>query len=151
MKAWYMTSRLVLFLLSFCGGVAATIQPSINARLAQKIGLIESACISFAVGTLVLAAVVIGSGSGTMRSITEARWWELTGGFMGAFFVAAITFVVPRIGTTAAMASIIAAQLIMGMILDHFGFFGFRGAALDLKRLAGAGCLMLGVFLIFRK
>jgi len=33
---------------------------------------------------------------------------------------------IPRIGTTAAMAAVIGAQLATGCILDHFGLFGFR-------------------------
>ncbi|HZV82312.1 MAG TPA: DMT family transporter, partial [Geobacteraceae bacterium] len=32
----------------FCGGITIALQPSINARLAQKVGLVESSCISFA-------------------------------------------------------------------------------------------------------
>jgi transporter family-2 protein len=147
----FFMSKLMVYLLTFCGGIAATIQPSINARLAQKTGVIESACVSFAVGTLVLSLVIWFAGTGTPRGLLDARWWELTGGALGAFFVVAITFAVPRIGTTAAMVLIIAAQLIVGMLLDHFGAFGLKVEALSLRRLAGAGLLAAGVFLILRR
>lgn len=143
-------SKLILFLIAFSGGAASTIQPSINSRLAMKVGFLGSSLISFAVGTLTLALVVFATDAGAMRGLCRARWWELTGGVLGAFFVATITFVVPRIGTTAAMASIIAAQLTIGMVLDHFGLFGMQTVAIDLKRLAGAMLLLAGVYLIFR-
>ncbi|GBC62097.1 EamA-like transporter family protein [Desulfonema ishimotonii] len=141
--------RLTLFLMTFCGGIAATIQPSVNARLAQKIGVIESACVSFAVGTIVLLIIAL-SGGGSFKGLYDAEWWELTGGFLGAFFVVITTLVVPRIGTTGTMVLIIAAQLIVGMLMDHFGLFGFRGVAIDLKRLAGVGLLGAGIVLILK-
>ncbi len=144
-------SKLLVYLVTFCGGIAATVQPSINARLAQKTGVIESACVSFVVGTLVLLLVVVISGSGTPKGIMGARWWELTGGVLGAFFVVAVTYAVPHIGTMAAMVLIIAAQLAVGMLLDHYGAFGLRTEPITLHRLAGAGLLAAGVFLILRR
>ena len=58
-------SNLVLFLLMMCGGVFIAVQPSINARLAQKTGVIESSTVSFAVGALALLIVstMVGKGS----------------------------------------------------------------------------------------
>ena len=144
-------SKLVIYLLTFCGGIAATVQPSINARLAQKTGVIESACVSFAVGTLVLLLVILFAGTGTPKGLLDAKWWELTGGALGALFVVAITVAVPRIGTTAAMVLIITAQLLVGMLLDHYGAFGFKVDVMTLRRLAGVGLLAAGVFLILRR
>jgi transporter family-2 protein len=143
--------KLLVYLLTFGGGIAATVQPSINARLAQKTGVIESACVSFAVGTLMLCAVIALAGTGSLRGILEARWWELTGGVMGAFFVVTVTLAVPRIGTTAAMVLIIAAQMMVGMLLDHYGAFGLKIEPVTLRRLAGALLLAAGVFLILRR
>lgn len=144
-------TTITLVLVTFFGGLAATIQPSINARLAQKIGLIESAFVSFFVGTTVLLIIALSTPGGSLRAIPAARWWELTGGFLGALFVATTILAVPRIGTTATMGIIIAAQLSMGMLLDHFGLFGLRHIPLDFRRLAGVALLALGVVLILRR
>jgi len=130
--------------------MAVALQPSINARLAQKIGILESACISFAVGTLVLLLVVFISGRGSLKGIYSATWWELTGGILGALFVSLTILVVPRIGTAATMAAIIAAQLTTGLVLDHFGLFGFKVFPFDLKRLMGLAFLTLGAGLMMR-
>jgi transporter family-2 protein len=144
-------SNYFLFLIMFCGGMAVALQPSINARLAQKVGILESACISFAVGTLVLLLVVLISGRGTVKGIYGAAWWELTGGILGAIVVSLTILVVPRIGTAATMAAIIAAQLTTGLILDHFGLFGFKVLSLDLKRFIGLAFLALGAGLMLRR
>ena len=47
-------SKLILFILMFVGGALVALQPSVNARLAQKIGLAESSTVSFLVGTIAL-------------------------------------------------------------------------------------------------
>lgn len=144
-------NHLLLLSLMFCGGIAVAVQPSINIRLAQKTGVFESSCISFAVGTLLMIAVVLVAGKGTFRGIAQASWWELTGGLLGAFFVTLTIIAIPRIGTTAAMATVIAAQLTTGVLLDHFGLFGFRTIPLDGKRAVGVVLLMAGAALIVRK
>jgi transporter family-2 protein len=144
-------NQLLLLFLMFCGGIAVAVQPSINGRLAQKVGTFESSCISFAVGTLLLIAVVLIAGRGSLKGVTSASWWELTGGCLGAFFVTMTIVAIPRIGTTASMAAVIGAQLTTGVLLDHFGLFGFRTIPLDGKRAIGVALLMAGTSLIIRK
>jgi len=144
-------NNILLFFLMFCGGLAVAMQPSINSRLAQKIGFLESSCISFAVGTLALYIVALVAGRGSFRSLPEAAWWELSGGLLGAYFVSMTILAVPRIGTTAALAATIAAQLLTGLVLDTFGLFGFRQIPFDFKRAVGVGLLIVGASLIFRR
>ena len=139
------------FLLMFLGGIAVAVQPSINGRLAQKIGTLESSAISFCVGALALLIVAYVAGRGSFRGLADARGWELTGGFLGAFFVTLTIFIVPRIGTAAAMAATIAAQLTTGILLDHFGLFGFKTIPLDSKRAIGVCLLLAGASLIFKR
>ncbi|OGU17424.1 MAG: hypothetical protein A2076_04595 [Geobacteraceae bacterium GWC2_53_11] len=141
----------MLYLLMLCGGIAVAVQPTINARLARLIGVLESSCISFAVGTLALFMAVLLAGRGNMRGIAGASWWELSGGLLGALFVTMTIFVVPRIGTAAAMAAIIAGQLATGLLMDHFGLLGGRHIPLDSSRVIGVVLLMAGGWLVFRR
>lgn len=138
-------------LIMVCAGAAVALQPSINARLAEKTGFLESACISFAVGTAVLFVALLISGRWTVKGLSGTLWWEWTGGILGALFVSATILAVPRIGTASAMAASITAQLITALLLDHFGLFGFGGAQIDLKRSLGASLLILGAWLIIRR
>ncbi len=143
-------SKAILLVLMLVAGALVAIQPSVNARLAQKTGLLESSCISFTVGTTVLLLLASFFGRGSFRAITQVSWWELTGGLMGAFYVSTVILIVPRIGTAAAMGVTITGQLLTALILDHFQLFGFRGIPLDLTRLSGAVLLLLGTWLIIR-
>ena len=140
--------QLLLFALMFCGGIALTVQPSINGRLAQKTGILASSCVSFWVGALALLALVLLSGRDGLTGIGRAEWWELTGGFLGAFFVTMTILVVPRVGTAAAMAAVIAAQLTTGVVLDHLGLFRLQQVPFDVWRAAGVTLLMAGAVLV---
>jgi len=142
--------NLLMLIIMVCAGAAVALQPSINARLAQKSGLLESACISFAVGTLGLVIALLISGKTNVRGLHETAWWEWTGGILGAFFVTATILAVPKIGTAATMAVAIATQLITALVLDHFGLFGFGGMQIDLKRSLGAVLLIIGAWIIVR-
>ncbi|MGQ9919859.1 MAG: DMT family transporter [Desulfobacca sp.] len=140
---------LLLFML-LAAGAMASCQPLINARLAQKVGLVESSLISFLVGTIFLLVMTLFFGRGSLANITQASWWQLTGGLMGAFFVFTVILVVPQMGTGTVMAATIAAQLLAALILDHFQVFGFRHIPIDLPRLIGAVLMLAGTWLIIR-
>lgn len=144
-------NQILLLVLMFFGGIAIAVQPSINGRLAQKVGTLESSMISFAVGTLFLAVVVLFAGRGSLKGVANSSLWELTGGCLGAFFVTLTIVAIPRIGTTAAMAAVISAQLTTSVILDHFGLFGFRTFPLDSRRAIGVALLMAGAGLIIKR
>lgn len=144
-------SNLLLIVLMVGGGVAVAMQPSINARLAEKTGYLEAATVSFAVGTLVLFLVSIISQQGSLRKAAEADWWQLSGGLFGAFFVTMTIIGVPRIGTTAVLALTIVSQLVAGLVMDHYGLFGMRGIPVDFKRMLGIVLLLVGVALIYRR
>lgn len=143
--------NLLLVLMMACGGIAVAAQPSINARLAQRVGSYESSLISFAIGTLGMLAVVLVAGRGNLRGLYTAQWWELTGGLLGAFFVTMTIIAVPKLGTTAVMTMIIAGQLITGVLLDHYGAFGLRQIAVTPLRGLGIALLCLGAALVVRR
>jgi len=142
---------MLLVLLMACGGLAIALQPSINARLAQKVGIYESSLISFVVGTVALVSMVMFAGRGNLRSVTDASWWELTGGLLGAYFVSMTILAVPRLGSAAVMAIIIAGQLATSVLLDHYGAFGLRQIPLTSTRGIGILLLCLGAGLVIRK
>ncbi len=83
--------------------------------------------------------------------MSGAAPWEVLGGVFGAFYVTCLVLAMPRIGTTAAMAAAIAAQLAAGLLLDSAGAFGFQKLPLDIPRLAGVLLVVLGSLLVFRK
>ncbi|MDD2898234.1 MAG: DMT family transporter [Desulfuromonadaceae bacterium] len=144
-------SDTILVLLMASGGLAIAVQPSINARLAEKVGSYESSLISFAVGAVALLVMVMIAGRGSLRNVVDASWWELTGGLLGAYFVTMTIIAVPRLGTLAVMAIIIAGQLTTAAMLDQYGAFGLRQIPLTPVRGIGILLLCIGAGLVIRK
>ena len=75
--------------------------------------------------------------------------WQLAGTLFGNFSMVAIVIAVPCIGTAATIVAIIAGQIIMGLMVDHFGWFGNTQIVLDYKRIAAIALLAGALYLIY--
>ncbi len=89
---------------------------------------------------IMLAALILAS-----RGIP---WYLALTGFLPVPYLLAASYIGPRIGLGVFLGSIIAGQLIGGIVLDHMGAFGADQRRVDLVRLIGAVVLVLGVILI---
>jgi transporter family-2 protein len=69
------------------------------------------------------------------------------GGLMGFTVVSSITFAQPRIGATAVIGILIAGQLVMGAIIDRFGWFGVEQIGISPYRALGVVLLGIGAAL----
>ncbi len=137
-------------------GAAVTMQPAFNGQLAQLIGSpLRAALVSFSAGVLVLLALAgatsLKTGLPTGRQIASVPWhlW-VVGGSLGAFFVTTAAWSAPRIGAGAFFATLIAAQLIAAIALDHYGLIGLEVRPVSLMRVAGAILLVAGGVLVVR-
>jgi transporter family-2 protein len=133
-------------------GGATALQAPTNARLATAVASpVNAAFVSFAVGTAalgILAAILH-----TRPDITAAKglpWYAWIGGLYGVIFVVAATWAVPRLGVAMTITLMVAGQLMLSLILDHFGALGVPQAPISLTRLAGVALVIGGVVLVRR-
>jgi bacterial/archaeal transporter family-2 protein len=132
-------------------GGAIALQAPINAGLGRHTGSFAAALVSFAVGTLVLAAIVVLSGkAGGVSSLTEVRWYYLIGGLLGAAYVFAALSLVGTIGAGGVAAATVTGQLTLSVVLDRLGVLGLEQTPLSAGRLAGVGLLLAGTYLVVR-
>jgi transporter family-2 protein len=142
----------VYVLLVCVAGAATALQAPINARLRSAVhSPTLSALISFAVGTILLFLATILAERGTFTNLGKAPWWIWIGGALGALYVIATLVAVPRIGAAAVVASAVLGQLVAGIVVDSFGWFGVSRVPLSFGRAAGAALLAAGVFLLQRR
>lgn len=120
-------------------------------RIRKKVGVIEASFISFGIGTLALLFIVLFAGNGNISAIASVPKWQLTGGLLGAIYVIVIVLVVPRIGVAPALVGVIAGQIIIGAVIDHFGLFGGVRIPLDAKKVAGICLLFVSLYLFNHK
>lgn len=133
-------------------GAALAFQAPINAALARSIGdPVWAAAISFGVGFLLLSGIALSRGSGpTLSQLQTIPWWALTGGALGAIWVLAAIWSVPRLGVVTMFSAMILGQMIAALIIDAGGLLGLATREISLARLASIGFVAIGVVLSYR-
>ncbi len=141
----------LFIIIGVLAGISVPIQAGINAQLGlwTKSSVI-AATISFAVGTLTLVIYTFATRIPlpAVATIGSHPWWIWTGGALGAFFVTATIMLVPKLGATTMVATILAGQMFASLILDHFGWLGYPLHPASLGRIAGVALVCAGVWLI---
>jgi len=61
--------------------------------------------------------------------------------------IGAVSYLIPRIGVAASITTIVAGQLLVGTLLDHFGLLGAAERSLDPTRILGLAVVLVGVWL----
>ena len=131
-------------------GAALAMQAPINAVLAREVGdPTAAAAISFAIGFLVLAGLAWARGApvANLATLTSLPWWALMGGVLGAIWVWAAIWSVPRLGVVTMFGAMILGQLLAAIILDARGAFGLEPKPIDLSRLTAIALVASGVLL----
>jgi transporter family-2 protein len=132
------------------GGILA-LQAPINAELGRATGSIPAALVSFSIGTLALAVIVVVAGdAGGLRSTFDVSWYYLIGGILGAIYVTAALITVKTIGAGGVAAATITGQLAASVVIDRLGVFGLTETPLTASRMAGVALLLAGTVLIVR-
>jgi transporter family-2 protein len=140
-------------LLALAAGAMMPTQAATNNKMALVVGSpILSAFISFLVGTLALFVYVVASGIplANIATAKEAPAVAWIGGLLGAFFVAAAVTLVPRLGVAMTFSLIIAGQMIVTLIIDHFGLLGVPVKEVTFARIGGMLLITAGVVIIRR-
>lgn len=147
-----MNPALLAMLAVVLAGGATALQAPTNARLAEAVASpVNAAFISFAVGTVALGLLALMLQSRPDMAATRALpWWVWVGGLYGAVFVVAAAWAVPRLGVAVTITLMVAGQLLISLILDHFGAMGVPKQPMNLMRVAGILMVMAGVVLVRR-
>lgn len=146
------TNNAVFFiLLAVLAGMAVPIQASLNARLASSLGHeVPAAVIALGLGcvTLFVFMLVTGVPLTSFAALKTTPVGYMIGGFFGAMFVGSMVFTVPRIGVALSLALTVGGQMIVALVIDHFGWLGMEQKEFSVVRLIGAVLITLGVVLI---
>ncbi|EGJ49931.1 DMT family transporter [Desulfocurvibacter africanus] len=144
----------MLIVYIFMGLLAGAVMPAqagINYKLRTFLGdPVLAAFMSFLVGTVALAALALAQRTPwpAWHDVARAPWWVWIGGFMGAYVVASSVVLAPRLGATAMLALIVAGQMLASVVIDHYGWFGYRVDPVNLRRVLGTLLLVAGVWLV---
>lgn len=143
----------IFFALCVTVGAGITIQAATNAALGKTTRLPSfSALMSFLLGIVpIFIYYIIESKGFKVGEYANVRWWQFLGGFLGAIYVFVVIIAVPRLGTATVLSATIAGQVLLSIIVDHFGWLGVQQTNATWGRIVGAilivtGAVMMKVF-----
>jgi len=144
--------KYVLMLLTLVVGALMPVQAILNTRLGKQIGgPLMGSLVSFIVGLIFLLFLNLASNYqavGQLRNGSASPWWVWLGGMLGAIFVGYITWVNQRQGLAITFALVVSGQLLISLVIDHYGLLGATIRTITLEKVIGLVLIIGGMLLI---
>jgi bacterial/archaeal transporter family-2 protein len=138
-------------LFAVAAGAMLPFQFGVNAQLSNWVGSpIRAAFISFLVGTiaLLILSAFVRKPLPSLARLGDVPWWVWIGGLLGAFYVAGSIVTAPKLGAVTLAAAIVFGQTLASVLVDQFGWVGFKEQHASPGRLIGVLLVATGVVLV---
>ncbi|MBE7472557.1 MAG: EamA-like transporter family protein [Anaerolineae bacterium] len=145
-----MLEIVLTILIGLLGGVSVGLQGPIAGAMSQRVGSSASSFIVHISGAILSGLLLAARGGETIQNWRGLPWYMLGSGVFGLILYLTLTHTLPRLGATTAVTLIIVGQLVMGMLIDQFGWFGVEVRPIDGWRLAAVVLLLAGGYLMVR-
>jgi bacterial/archaeal transporter family-2 protein len=130
-------------------GIILALHLSMNGKVGASIGNPRVGnALFWCIGALV--AVLIGASGwqqDALGGLKAVNPWLLTAGGLGACLVFAIAWLLPDVGARAMFISLIAGQVLGGMVISHYGWLGSPVQRISPLNTIGALVMLAGVAL----
>jgi transporter family-2 protein len=130
-------------------GIILTLHLSMNGKVGATIGNPRVAnALFWSIGAL--AAILIGATgwqNGALSALKQINPVLLTAGAIGACLVFCIAWMLPQIGARGMFVTLIAGQILGGMIFSHFGWLGSPVQRISVLNGLGALVMLGGALL----
>lgn len=141
--------RLHLYILTMFLGVVLAVHLAMNGKVGAvlnnaRVGNALFWCIG------AVTAVLIGlSGwhGGALAPLKQVHPLLLTAGALGASLVFAIAWLIPQVGAGPVMITLLAGQVIGGLLMSHFGWLGSPVSPITLMKIIGVLIMVAGASL----
>ena len=137
-------------LLALLAGAFLPLQGALNTKLGNAAqSPIHASMISFIIGALSVALYVfLTRQSVSLAGLRTAPVYAWLGGILGAFYVTVIILAFPKLGPGLTFALVVAGQMIISMVLEHFDILVAQQNPITAWRLGGVALIIAGVVLI---
>jgi len=140
-----MQSGLYLLAALSIGAISSIYMP-MNSSVSRYLGSPLTASITFYIVALITSLLLfaIFGESETIYKINSVPLYLYLTGFISAFIVLSITFLIPILGARKLVILSLTGQLLMAMIVSHFGVLESPLDPINLKKIIGALLLIMG-------
>ena len=133
-------------------GALLPVQAVLNTKLGKQTGgPLISSLLSFLVGLICLFIInLFGNYTAlsNMKLLSVSPWYLWMGGLLGAIYVSCVIFVNQQQGVALTFALVVAGQIFISVLIDHFGLFGSIVRPVSLPKIMGALLIIAGLVLI---
>lgn len=138
-------NKLFWIIMAFMAGSFLPIQAGLNAKLG-KAGQspIHASMISFIVGSAALVLYIFFTKQTvSWTGIAMAPGYVWVAGLLGAFYVTVIILSFPRLGPGLTFGLVVAGQMLISVLLEHFDILVSSPQPLNLLRLLGMAMIVV--------
>jgi transporter family-2 protein len=130
-------------------GIVMSIYLPMNSSVSKYIGSTITANVTFFTVAL-LTSIVIFIIFGEFHSIYNIRdvpVYLYSTGFISAFIILGTTFLIPYLGARRFFILVVAGQILMAVLVSHFGILESPKDAVTIKKLIGAFLVVFGAYI----
>ncbi|MEB8125825.1 DMT family transporter [Staphylococcus succinus] len=144
----------VWIIIGFIFGFCPPIQTATNSALGQQIhSSVMAALISFTVGTIALFVLTLIFNRSLKLSSYDTKQGKIKplyfiGGILGVIFVTTNIILMPHLGAALTTIIVMLGQMLMGIIIDHFGLLGTHVNKVTIRKVSGIIAIMIGIILL---
>jgi transporter family-2 protein len=138
-----------LYVLTMFLGVVLAVHLAMNGKVGTvlnnaRVGNALFWCIG-AVGAVAIG--LSGWQTGALGPLKQVHPVLLTAGVLGACLVFAIAWLIPQVGAGPVMITLLAGQILGGLLMSHYGWLGSPVQPVTLTKIAGVVVMIGGVIL----
>ena len=137
--------------MAFVAGAVLPFQATSNAAVGKALGHpLWAALTSLVVSAVVVIAalLILKVQAPDIGSALRGAWWVWIGGILGAIYVGTAAVVTPKLGASGFIILVVAGQIFIALLMDHFGLMGLATKPITAAKLIGAAMILAGVFLV---
>ena len=143
-------TKIIWILLVFLAGALLPIQAGLNTRMGKEIqSPVWASLVSFGVGLTAMAAYILLTRQKlNVAGFSTAPMIYWIAGALGAFYVTIIVLAFPKLGAALTFGLIVAGQLTISILLDHFKILVQEQHGINIFRIIGLLLIVSGVVII---
>lgn len=137
-------------LMALLSGAFLPIQAGLNTKVGKTLDSpLYAALVSFLVGTIgLIVYILITRQSVSLANIKEAPSYIWLGGLLGAFYITVIVLVFPKLGPGLTFGLIVAGQMVISIVLEHFNVLVTQPSPVNIMKIVGMILVVAGVIII---
>lgn len=135
-------------LIAILSGALMSVQGVFNTQVTKQSGIWVANAFVQLTALLVCLAVWLFSDRASFASLLKVEpKYMLLGGAIGTFITYTVIKSMEQLGPARSVMFIVVSQLIIAYVIEIFGLFGVEKQPLEMKKLLGAGVMIVGIII----